>query len=71
MLDVTGWVLAVWIKCTLALAIGVGVAWLVLPTRSGWLWVIVAAAAWAELFITRQLGREWAHQAHFSWWWAR
>jgi hypothetical protein len=71
MLDVTGWVLAVWIKWTLALALGVGIAWLALPAGSGWFWVIVIAAAAIEWFIIRQLAREWVHQAHFSWWWAR
>ena len=71
MLDVTGWVVAVWIKWTAVLAIGVGIAWLALPTGSGWLWVVVIAAGLVEWFISRQLVREWVHQAHFSWWWAR
>ena len=71
MLDVTGWVLAIWLKWTVLLAVGVGVTWLVLPNGSGWLWVVIAVAGWVEYFITRQLCREWVHQAHFTWWWAR
>lgn len=59
MLDVTGWVLAVWIKWTLALAVGVGVAWLALPAGSGWLWTIVIFAGVVEWFVTRQLARKW------------
>lgn len=71
MLDVTGWVLAVWLKWTLILAAGVGAAWLTLTADSVWFWTIAAAAGWVECYIIRQLGREWAHEAHLSWWWAR
>lgn len=71
MWDVTGWAAAVWLKWTFILAVSVGVAWLVLPNGSGWFWVICATAAAVEYFVTRQLGREWAHQVHFTWWGAR
>lgn len=71
MLDVTAWVVAVWLKWTALLALGVGLAWLLLPVDSGWLLTVYVTAAVTEWFISRQLCREWAHQAHFSWWWAR
>jgi hypothetical protein len=71
MLDVTGWAVAVWLKWTLVLAAAVGIAWLVLPAGSGWFWAITATAGVIEIYVSRQLAREWLYQAHYSWWWAR
>lgn len=71
MWDVTGWAIVTWLKITLLLAVGVGVAWLALPAGSGWFWVALLGAGAAELFTTRQLTREWVDRARWSWWWAR
>ncbi|MGH3568654.1 MAG: hypothetical protein ACRDRH_22030 [Pseudonocardia sp.] len=71
MWDVTGWAVAVWAKWTVVLAVVAGITWLLLPAGSGWFQAICAAAVGLELLVTRQLGREWVHHAHCSWWWAR
>jgi membrane protein YdbS with pleckstrin-like domain len=71
MLDVTGWVIGMWLRITLALAVVTGVAWLVWGSESGWFWAVTAAAVAVELFITRQLSREWRYEAELRWWWTR
>lgn len=71
MLDVTGWVIVTWLKTTLALAVITGAAWLLLGSNSGWFWLITAGAVSADLFIARQLSREWRHEAGLRWWWTR
>jgi len=71
MWEVTGWALATWFKLTLLFAAAVGIAWLALGADSGWFWAITAAAVAAELHITRQLAREWGHEARSRWWWVR
>ena len=71
MWEVTGWALITFIKVTFGLAVTVGIAWLVLGDNSGWFWIITGTAVMAELFLARQLVREWGHEASFRWWWAR
>lgn len=71
MLEVTGWAVATWLRITLALTAAVGVAWLLLGSDSGWFWVISATAATVDLFLARQLTREWYHEARLRWWWTR
>jgi hypothetical protein len=71
MLEVTGWALLTYLKITFGLAVVVGIAWLVLGDDSGWFWIITAAAVALDLFMGRQLVREWGHEASFRWWWAR
>jgi hypothetical protein len=68
---VTGWVIATWLRTTLALAAAVTVAWLALGTQSGAFWLICVAATAAELFLSRQLLREWNDEAGLRWWWTR
>ena len=46
---VTGWVIATWLRVTLALTAAVGVAWLALGAHSGAFWLICVAAVLAEL----------------------
>ncbi|GAA1187553.1 hypothetical protein [Pseudonocardia alaniniphila] len=71
MWSVTGWVFATWLKITLLLALAVLVAALVFGTGSGWFWLATAAAVLAELYVIRQLAREWGYEARLSWWWSR
>ena len=69
---VTGWVIATWLRVTLALTAAVVVAWLALGAHSGAFWLICAAALIAEGYLSRQLLREWAHEARLGcWWWNR
>ena len=68
MWGVTGWALATWLRVTVALALGVGAAWLWLPT--GWFVVCAALGVLGELWAVRQLAREWAWQARGRWWWS-
>lgn len=70
MWDVTGWALAVWLKITAFLAVGVGVAWLVLGDGWAWFWAACVGAVGLEVVAVRQLGREWSSEARSSWWWA-
>jgi hypothetical protein len=71
MWSVTGWVLATWLKITVLLAVGVVAAALVFGIGSGWFWFTTAAAIAAELYVTRQLAREWGYEARLSWWWSK
>ena len=71
MLAVTGWALWTWLKCTALLAAAVGVGWLALGTGSGWFWTLGATAVVVDGVITRQLMREWSHEAGLRWWWTR
>jgi hypothetical protein len=71
MWEVTGWALATWAKLTALLALGVGVAWLLLGAGSGWFWAITSGAVLVDLYLARQLVREWGHEARYRWWWAR
>lgn len=71
MWDVTGWAALTWLKTTLLLAVVVGGAWLALGTGSGWFWTITLAAAVIDVFMTRQLTREWRHEASLRWWWTK
>ena len=59
------------VQVHLALVAAVGTAWLMLGDDSGWFWIITATAILLELFFSRQLVREWGHEASFRWWWAR
>jgi hypothetical protein len=66
---VSGWALATWVKVTLLLTLGVLVAWLALTP--GWFWLVAALAVLADLYVVRQLAREWADEARITcWWWA-
>ena len=68
----TGWVIATWLRVTLALTAAVVVCWLWLGTQSGVFWLVCAAALAIELYLSRQLLREWAHEARLGcWWWNR
>ena len=71
MWEVTGWAFVTWLKLTALLAAVVGVCWLSLGAGSGWFWVAVSAAVLTDLWVARQLTREWAHEASYRWWWAR
>ena len=71
MWDVTGWALVTWFKLTVLFTVSVGVTWLIAGTDSGWFWLVLVVAVLGELFITRQLAREWLHEATFIWWWPR
>ena len=67
---VTGWVIATWLRVTLTLTAAVVVGWLALGTHSGAFWLISCAAILAEGYLSRQLLREWAHEARLGcWWW--
>jgi hypothetical protein len=69
---VTGWVIATWLRVTLALSAAVVVSWLALGEHSGAFWLICAGAGLAELYLSRQLLCEWAHEARLGcWWWHR
>jgi hypothetical protein len=68
---VTGWVIATWLRVTLLLAAVVAVSWLALGTHSGAFWFLCIAAAAAELYLSRQLLREWNDEAGLRWWWTR
>ncbi len=68
---VTGWVIATWLRVTLALTAAVGIAWLALGSSSGAFWLLCAAALAAEGYLSRQLVREWNHEAGLRWWWTR
>lgn len=69
---VTGWVIATWLRVTLALAAAIAVTWLALGEQSGAFWLICLGALTVELYLSRQLLREWSDQARFlCWWWNR
>ena len=68
---VTGWVIATWCKTTLALAVAVLVCWFTLGTGSGGFVLTCAAAGLAEIYLSRQLLREWNDEAGLRWWWTR
>jgi hypothetical protein len=68
---VTGWVIATWLRVTLILAAAVGVGWLALGTHSGAFWLLCIAAVAGELYLSRQLLREWNDEAGLRWWWTR
>jgi len=69
MWDVTGWAAATWLKTTLALAVLVAGSWLWLGASSGLFVLICLGAALTETHVTRQLVREWTHEATLRWWW--
>jgi hypothetical protein len=64
---VTGWAVATWLRVTLLLALGVAAGWWLLSP--GWFVACCIGAALAEVWTLRQLAREWAYEAHTSWWW--
>ncbi len=68
---VTGWVIATWLRVTLALTAAVGIAWLALGSSSGAFWLLCVAAVTAELYLSRQIVREWNHEARLRWWGTR
>jgi hypothetical protein len=68
---VTGWVIATWLRVTLILAAAIAVSWLALGTHSGAFWIVSAAAITGELYLSRQLLREWNDEAGLRWWWTR
>ena len=65
---VTGWAVVTWLKISIALAVGVGAAWV--WCSPGWFVVCVVVAVLVELWAIRQLAREWAYEARSSWWWS-
>ena len=69
MWDVTGWAAATWLKTTVMLAAGLGVCWLVFGAASGPFVLACLAAVLAETHVTRQLVRDWTHEASLRWWW--
>ena len=68
---VTGWVIVTWLRVTLALTAAVMVGWLALGTHSGAFLLICVAAITGELYLSRQLLREWNDEAGLRWWWTR
>ena len=68
---VTGWVIATWLKISIALAAAVAVCWLALGTHSGVFWLVCVAAGLGEAYLSRQLLREWNDEAGLRWWWNR
>jgi hypothetical protein len=46
-------------------------AWWLSVTHSGDFWLVCLAAIVAELYLTRQLAREWSWEAGLRWWWSR
>jgi hypothetical protein len=68
---VTGWVIATWLRVTAILAATVTLCWLLLGTHSGVFWLACCAAVTAELYLSRQLLREWNWEAGLRWWWTR
>ncbi|MBW0090636.1 hypothetical protein I4I73_17395 [Pseudonocardia sp. KRD-184] len=70
MWDVTEWAVLTWLKCTVFLAVGVGAGWLYFGVGSGGFTLVCLGAVLAELYATRQLAREWAHEAGMRWWWS-
>jgi hypothetical protein len=67
---VTGWALVLWAKLTVALALVVAVLGWNLGIGSGGFVLAATAAVLAELYLTGQLVKEWAHEARACWWWA-
>ncbi len=63
--------IATWLKTTLALAAAVIAAWLALGMQSGAFWLVTIAAIAGELYLSRQLLREWNDEAGLRWWWTR
>lgn len=70
MWTITGWAIGTWLKLTLTATLAVLLAWWWLGTGCGWFWTVCAAATTAEVWTVRGLAREWAHEAHATWWWA-
>jgi hypothetical protein len=69
---VTGWVVVTWLKMTIALAAAVAVAWLAFGAGSGAFVLACIGAGVGELYLSRQLCREWADEARITcWWWSR
>jgi hypothetical protein len=67
---VTVWALVTWAKVTIALGLGVLLAWFLLSP--GWFLVAVLVGAMGECYAIRQLAREWADEARLRcWWWSR
>ena len=68
---VTGWVVVTWLKITILLGVAVVLAWLAFGTGSGAFVLACIAAGVGELYLSRQLGREWAREARVTaWWWS-
>jgi membrane protein YdbS with pleckstrin-like domain len=70
MWDATVWAAMTWLKLTALLAVAVGVCWLVFGAGSGGFVLAVIVDAVVELYLTRQLAREWAYEATMRWWWS-
>jgi hypothetical protein len=70
MWDVTTWAAATWLKLTVLNALAVGVCWLLFGGTGGYVFVVIAAVL-AEVYLTRQLVREWNFEAGLRWWWNR
>ena len=68
MLSLTGWALLTWLRITLTLAGVIGLVWWLAPA---WLWLGLLAGAAVQVYVIRQLGREWSWQARTHWWWSR
>ena len=71
MWDVTGWAVVTWLKTTAFLAALVASAWLWLGAGSGWFTIVCLVAVLGELYLARQLVREWNNEAGLRWWWNR
>ena len=68
---VTGWVIATWLRVTLSLTAAVAICWFALGEHSGAFWFICCGALGTELYLSRQLLREWGWEAGLRWWWGR
>ena len=66
---VTGWAIATWLKTSITLAAALAAAWWLCGAGSGEFTLACLAATAAELYVTRQLVREWCSEARMSWWW--
>ena len=70
MWGVTAWALATWLRISLALAAAVAATWWLCGAGSGAFALACLGATIAELYVTRQLIREWCSEARMSWWWS-
>jgi hypothetical protein len=70
MWDVTEWAVVTWLKVTTVLAVIVGASWLAFGPSSAAFALACLGAGLAELYASRQLAREWIHEASGRWWWS-
>jgi hypothetical protein len=67
--DVTVWAVVTWLKTSTMLAAAVAAAWWLCGRGSGEFILVCLATAAAELYLSRQVIREWCSEARMSWWW--